>query len=192
MAFAENSSLAATLRGSIGKELVFRQWEDKTVVAKSPKTREGEPHPVQAAKQEKFLAASRYAKAVMNDPGQELADAYREVLKPRQNLYCRASEDFLSPPVVRHIKKEQYHGVAGDRIIVRAKDDFRVVRVWVEIIGSDGTQLEAGNAIQNLNGLDWTYSATKNHAAAGEISGCRIKAFAVDVPGNVGTLEEMI
>jgi hypothetical protein len=192
MAFAGNSSIAATLSGTIGKELVFRKWEDKTVVAKSPKTREGEPHPVQAAKQEKFMAASRYAKAVMNDPGQELADAYREVLKPRQNLYCRASEDFLSPPVVRHIKKEHYHGVAGDTIIVRAKDDFRVVRVWVEIISSDGTLLEAGNAVQNLNGLDWTYVIIKDHAIVTEIPGSRIKAFAVDVPGNVGMLEEMI
>ena len=65
MANSNNSVITGKLRGTLGKELVFREWEGKTVVAKAPKGREGDPTPAQAQTQERFLLASRYARAVM-------------------------------------------------------------------------------------------------------------------------------
>lgn len=37
MAHSDNSVITGKLSGSLGKELVFRDWDGKTVVAKSPK-----------------------------------------------------------------------------------------------------------------------------------------------------------
>ena len=40
MAHSNNSVITGKLKfGTIGKELVFRDWEGKTVVAKAPKAR---------------------------------------------------------------------------------------------------------------------------------------------------------
>ena len=186
MAHADNSIITGKFKGSLGKQLVFREWEGKTVVAKSPKRRSGDPDPAQAGRQEKFMIASRYAKAVTISADQSLAQAYATALRPRQNVYSRALEDFMSPPVVKLINTRNYNGAGGGRIVTRAVDDFRVTGVRVEIYTTNGTLLEAGNAEQNSNGIDWTYTATQANPA---LAGSKIKAIASDVPGNEGTLE---
>jgi hypothetical protein len=189
MAHANNSIITGKFKGSLGKELVFREWEGKTVVAKSPKSRTGDPTPDQAVIQEKFFIASRYARSVAKGADQSLAQAYTSALRPRQNVYSRALEDFMSPPVVKLIDTHSYKGAAGDRIEVRAIDDFRVTKVRVEIYAADGTLLESGNATQNTNGIDWTYTATQANPATAGLAGCKIKAIASDVPANEGSLE---
>jgi hypothetical protein len=95
-------------------------------------------------------------------------------------------EDFMSLPVVKLIDTRNYKGVIGDRVISRAMDDFRVTGVRVEIYTDNGTLLEAGNAVQNLNGIDWTYTATQTNNL---LAGSKIKVIATDVPGNEGMLE---
>ncbi|WP_315817656.1 hypothetical protein [Paraflavitalea speifideaquila] len=115
-----------------------------------------------------------------------MAEAYAANLRPRQNVYSRAVEDFMNLPEVKTINTRNYTGVSGGRIIVRAVDDFRVVSVWVEIYAANGTLLEAGRAEQGLNGLDWTFTASM---ANSPLVGSKIKAIATDVPGNEGILE---
>lgn len=186
MANSNNSVITGKLRGALGKELVFREWEGKTVVAKAPKGREGDPTPAQVQTQERFLLASRYARAVMQGQDQGIRDAYTAALRPRQNLYSRAVEDFMSLPVVKIIGTGNYTGASGSQIRVRAVDDFRVTGVQVEIYAANGILLEKGNAVQQVNGIDWTYTATQ---ANNPLTGSKIKAIATDVPGNEGTLE---
>lgn len=186
MAHVNHSIITGKFKGMLGKEFVFREWAGKTVVAKAPRSRTGEPTPEQAVAQENFLMASRYAKSVMTgqDPG--IREAYAKALRPRQNVYSRALEDFISPPVVKSITKTNYTGAIGDKVKVRALDDFRVTGVIVEIHAANGSLLERGNAVQDVNGLDWIYTATQ---ANNLLTGSKIKAIATDVPGNEGTLE---
>jgi hypothetical protein len=186
MANSNNSVITGKFRGTLGKELVFREWEGKTVVAKAPKRRQGDSTPAQEETQDNFLLASRYAKAVIKGQDQGIKDAYTAALRPRQNLYSRALEDFLSPPVVKIIDTDNYTGIAGSRIQIRAVDDFRVTGLQVEIYAANGTLLEKGNAVQQTNGLDWNYTAAQ---ANNLLTGSKIKAIATDVPGNKGTLE---
>ena len=186
MAHANNSIITGKFKGSLGKQLVFREWEGKTIVAKSPRGRSGDPTPEQAQRQERFLIASRYARSIIKSADQSLAEAYGSALRPRQNVYSRALEDFMSPPVVKLIDTRNYRGAGGDKIVTRAMDDFRVAGVRVEIHAANGTLLEAGNADQNINGIDWTYTATQ---ANNLLAGSKIKAIATDVPGNEGMLE---
>lgn len=189
MAHANNSIITGKLTGSIGKELVFRTWKGKTVVAKAPKKRTGEPTPAQAETQEKFFMASRYAKAILANADPALAAAYTAALRPRQNLYSRALADFMSSPVVKQLDTRNYTGLAGSLILIRAIDDFRVTGVRVEIYDPSGALHESGNAVQNLNGLDWTYTAQLDIST---LTGIRIKAIATDVPGNEGSLETIL
>ena len=186
MAHSNNSLVTGKLRGSLGKELVFREWEGKTVVAKAPKSREGNPSPKQAKIQEQFLFGTRYARGIIQNPDKGMAEAYAAVLRPRQNVYSRALEDFLSPPDVKSINARNYKGTVGDKIAVRAIDDFRVVSVQVQIVAANGTLLEEGNAELNANGIDYTYTVTQ---ANNLLAGSKIIAIATDVPGNEGMLE---
>jgi hypothetical protein len=186
MAHADNSIITGKFKGSLGKQLVFREWDGKTVVAKAPKKRSGDPTAEQAQKQEKFLLASRYAKSIVKSNDQSLAEAYATALRPRQNVYSRALEDFMSSPIVHFINTKKYRGEAGDKIVVRAHDDFRLTDVKIEMYDSDGKLLETGYAEQNTNGLDWTYTATQNNKLN---AGGKIKAIATDIPGNEGMLE---
>lgn len=186
MANANNNIITGKFRGLLGKQLVFRDWEGKTVVAKAPKSRSGEPTAAQAETQERFQMASRYAKAILSGADQSLAQAYENSLRPRQNLYSRALEDFMAPPQVKTIDTRNYKGAVGNKIVTRAIDDFRVTGVHVEIYAPNGTLLESGDAEQNLNGIDWTYTGTQANSL---LTGSKIKAIATDVPGNEGMLE---
>jgi len=91
---------------------------------------------------------------------------------------------YISPPVVKSIITRNYIGTVGDKIAVRAIDDFRVVSVRIEIYAANG-KLEEGDAEQNANGLDWNYTASQANAV---LAGTRIKGIATDVPGNDGIL----
>lgn len=186
MAHSNNSIIVGKLNGTLGKELVFRDWDGKTIVAKYPKRKKTDPTLPQAALRERFLLGTRYAKAILKDPDPGMKEAYAAVVKPRQNVYTRALEDFMTPPVVSNINLRNYNGAVGDMIPVRASDDFRVVSVLVEIYAPDGTLLEAGEAQPDGRALDWVYTAGQPNPLT---AGSRIKAIAIDVPGNEGTLE---
>lgn len=186
MAHSNNSAITGKLSGSINKELVFRDWDGKTVVAKSPKKSKATPDAAALARREKFQIASRYAKSIIDSQDKSMAEAYAASLRPRQNAYSRALEDFIKPPVVEKIETREYTGVPGNKIVVRSWDDFRLKNLRVEIFAGNGTLLESGNATQNDNGIDWTYTAT---VANSPVTGSKIKAVATDVPGNEGMLE---
>jgi hypothetical protein len=189
MAHSNNSIITGKLTGSIGNELVFRNWEGKTIVAKAPKKRSGAPTLAQAETQEKSFMASRYAKAISSNADPALAAAYTAALRPRQHLYARAVEDFMSSPVVKQIDIRNYNGTAGSTVLIRAIDDFRVVSVKVEIYDASGSLQESGNAVQNTNGLDWTFTALLDNSLP---AGSKIKAIARDIPGNEGSMEVTI
>jgi hypothetical protein len=186
MAHSNNSVITGKFKGSLGKELVFREWDGKTVVAKAPKARTTEPTADQQEIMDKFLIASRYGIAVTKGQDQTMAQAYARVLKPRQNVYSRAMEDFLTLPTVKTINTRNYKGVVGDKITIFAVDDFRVTSVQVEITAANGTIIETGNAVVNPSGIDWVFTATQ---ANNLLAGTKIKAIATDVPGNEGMLE---
>ena len=185
MANSNNSVITGKLRGTLGKELVFRDWDGKTVVAKAPKARTSPGTDAQLKIQENFTLAAKYAKSVVEGTDQGIRDAYTARLKPRQNLFSRAVADFMSPPVVKDIGTSAYTGVVGKTIRIRAVDDFRVTGVLVEIFAASGALLEKGNAVQQTNGIDWIYTTTQANAV---LTGSKINAIATDVPGNTGTL----
>ncbi len=182
-----NGLIAGQLKGSLGKELVFREWAGLTIVSKAPRSRGNAAGSIQAEMQERFVLGARYARNILKDP--DMAEAYRQTLKPRQNLYSRALQDFVVFPVVKEIIAREYKGQPGDTITIRAIDDFRVARVQVEIYSASGDLLESGEAVAQAGGFRWDYTATQ---ANQPLAGSTVKAIATDVPGNQGSLEMVV
>lgn len=184
---SNESIISSKFRGALGKELVFRKWDGKTVVAKAPGKRNKETiTSAQQEIQEKFLLASIYGKKVLAD--EAMSEGYRAVLKPRQNVYSRAVADFMKAPVIKKIDVRKYLGNVNDPVTIHAYDDFRIQNVTVEIRAADGSLLETGDASLHDNGVYWTYSAQQANSS---IAGCTVKAIVRDVPGNE-TEQEMV
>lgn len=184
MANSNKSIVVGKLQGMLGKELVFRNWQGKTVVAKAPQGFEGKPTPEQSKIRENFGLGARYAKKASKNP--ELAAAYKSVLRPRQNVYSRALQDFVTPPRILGFHTREYQGVVGNPILINATDDFNVKEVFVEIYSAAGVLLEQGKAGLVPDSNQWLYTATVVNS---QVVGSVLKAIAIDTPGNEGSLE---
>ena len=134
--------------------------------------------------QRRFSKATQYAARQVADET-SLAMYSKRTTDKLKSAFLVAAADFLRAPIVEEIITRDYKGGAGDVIKVKAYDDFKVTNLKVYIKGSDGKDLENGEATQDLAG-DWIYKAT---VANPSMSGSTIQAVAIDRPGNEGTRE---
>jgi hypothetical protein len=83
----------------------------------------------------------------------------------------------------------QYAGKVNDVLTVKVADDNKVIAVQLMVILPDQSTLEQGPAMFDELLLQWKYITTKeNHLLAGT----RIRAQAVDRPGNEAILEVIV
>ncbi|GAO45185.1 hypothetical protein [Flavihumibacter petaseus] len=179
--------LASMLRGMIGHELVFREWEGKMIVQKAPGKRTTRPTRAMAVQNDKFRHGMAYGVRMNQDA--DMKEAYYRKRAPRQNVCSRALQDFLTAPEVTEINVQGYSGQPGDTIEIRAHDDFHVAYVQVDIWSAGGVLVERGDAVVQPNGLVWTYTAKETHRS---LAGTKVTAYAMDIPNNEGTLSVTI
>ncbi|RXQ90948.1 hypothetical protein EO244_12650 [Ancylomarina salipaludis] len=187
MAVVKKNIVTDGLSGKLGRNLVFRQSNGKTIVASSP-TPSGTYSEKQLDQRKVFTKASHYAKIQMADP--VFGKKYRMAAKAKglrtpSNL---AVQDYLRPPVIESLNASNYHGEPGDEIIVEAYDDLEVEKVTVEIYHADGSLVEKGMASTNGNAFEWHYSASVANA---DYAGDKIIVKAFDHPGNE-TIKELV
>jgi hypothetical protein len=98
-----------------------------------------------------------------------------------------------SPDIIKNLSTRTnawssiYNGRAGDLIIVRATDNFKVAGVVVSIHNQAGGLIEEGDAIMQENEeMEWLYNVHQNNLY---YSGSTITAVAIDLPGNSSTLK---
>ncbi len=176
------------LQGNVGDFYNYRQRLGKTVTTRQVGKRTKPLNADQEQIKERFIEAAIYGKAVLKIPEKEALYATKKV--PGKGVYMLAMTDYLKPPVIKSINMTAYTGVAGSTIIVRASDDFKVMRVRVSIYAASGALLEEGDTVLNPeNGLDFIYTAT---AANNVPAGSRVKATAYDLPNNEGSLEILL
>lgn len=182
MARVKKNILVQGLSGMLGKTLVFRQVGDETIVTSRP-VRNGESTVKQKAQQAKFTQAVQYANGQMADP---VAKAEYELAKEKlfDTGFNIAVADFLSAPSVKEVDTAAYKGKVGDKIRIRAVDDFKVTSLQVQILKADNSVAEQGVAVQQANKIDWVYTATTAIAA---IAGFKVVASAKDKPGNANS-----
>jgi hypothetical protein len=170
------------------KRVSLRQVGKQLIVTERPKQRQKSTPKAEKAR-ERFLDAAFYAKNQGEDP---TSKAFYEpgITEKKRSVYAVALNDYLVAPKVDFIKTVDYKGRVGDALAIRAKDDFRVVRVKIEIFDASGALLEEGDAVTDDSARYlWSYSAQALNPA---VSGTTIRATAFDKPGNTGTLEQVI
>lgn len=178
MAESKNNVVTHGLSGKIDL-LVFRQKGGKTIVTKAPTHSTKPLSSAQQAVQQKFQQAVLYGKAVNASPTQKAE--YEAQAQEGQTAYNVAIADFFNAPDINEIDVQAYTGKVGDKIWVKATDDFKVTKVHVAIENSDGTLVEEGDAVADAIGLNFTYIATKANAS---LAGDKITVTAYDTPGN--------
>ena len=187
MAKITENLLVKGARGNLGKQYVYKTRGSRTYIARMPVVnKDAVPTEKQSEVRESFGEASMYAQGAMSSP--DLKKQYEKKATDGSTAFNIAFRDFLKPPVVKSIATGKYNGTPGSIIVVKAKDDFRVVEVKVSIRTADGVLVEEGNAVLNpINRNSWDYTASQTNASP---PGSIITATAVDLPGNEGTLEK--
>ena len=130
------------------------------------------------------LVFKRYADEVIvarapdtgNAPPTEAQAAQRE-------RFQLAVGDFLHAPAVDEIDLSAYTGQAGQKIGIRAHDDFALTGVAVVIRQADGAVLEQGPATLGSDSL-WAYTTTAALPAGETVM---IEVTATDRPGHKTT-----
>lgn len=153
---------AKPFTGRVGN-LVFRKYRGQLIVSGyvAPST---PPTARQRARRSLFRDAVSYAKSVVGTA------VWKEVYAPYArktgcSVFSAAVADFMNPPVIDVIDLRQYHGSAGDSIMISCHDDFGVSAVHVAIHAKDGPLIEEGIAI--AEGAVWRYT-TKTAQASGQ------------------------
>jgi hypothetical protein len=137
----------------------------------------------QVAVKKRFAEYIRYAKAAIKDP--DIKAAYAAVAKPGRTAFNRAVTDACTPPKIWKIDAANYHGHLGGHLLVEATDDFRVKSVHVCIQNANGHLIEQGDAIMQINTVDWLYAVKFENEP---FAGSKITATATDLPGNKTSL----
>lgn len=94
MAYSKESIILHKMRGAIGKQIVVKQYGNKTVITAYPDMSNVKPSMLQKQKRKKFAAAIEYAKSIINDPVKRAA--YAKKLKRGARVYNVAIKEFLS------------------------------------------------------------------------------------------------
>ncbi len=89
-----DSKLLQNLRGGVGKQLVFKQYGDKTVVTGYPNMSGVKPSEQQKDGRKLFAEAAVYASAINRNPEQKAV--YAKKLKPGESVYHFALKEYLA------------------------------------------------------------------------------------------------
>ncbi|MCF6406909.1 hypothetical protein L3C95_28680 [Chitinophaga filiformis] len=187
MAKVIGNVLTSKLSGTIGNLNFYnRQGVPLVRRARGKTKRNSKFTDEQIALQDKFYRASCFATEAVADP--DLKVYYHSLATGAQNAHNMALKDAMSAPKISEIDFEAYNGRPGQKIIVRARNFFRVYQVYVKIFNENDVLKEEGYATEDRIPTVWIYQATgtlDTHQAKVEIS-------AENIPGNVTTVAKMI
>ncbi|WP_295122892.1 TlpA disulfide reductase family protein [uncultured Chitinophaga sp.] len=172
--------------GVIGDNAV-RQRKERTIVTKRPCERGAPVKEAQIATNNRFKLANDYAGTALADPA--LYAAYKQAADRAEKLvHARnmAVADYYNPPVIQKVGTQFYTGLPGGKIVILAKDDFRIKNVTVAIYDSRNQLLETGHAVSR--GGDKAYEVF-DYITTADGKGVRVMVYVADYPGNVTTEE---
>lgn len=93
MARVIKNSLFEALSGALGKEIVFKQYRDKTVVSRYPDMSKHKATKLQKVQRNLMKQANAYASKVKRDPA--LRAQYEKNLKPGESVFHKAKKAFF-------------------------------------------------------------------------------------------------
>ena len=86
--------MKVNISGTIGKELVFKRYKDKTVVSKYPDMTKVRPSPRQKNERSFFREAIKFAQLVNRIP--ELRALYEKELQPGESVFHKAKAEYMN------------------------------------------------------------------------------------------------
>jgi hypothetical protein len=181
MAKINLNPLLRSLRGRIG-DLVFVQEGDSLSVREAAEKRPLLRTPAQVAHTSRFVVASRWARTLLVDP--VMHKLYQRACHGHLTPHNIAVRDYMHAPVVDAIDLESYTGNPGDVIRILASDDFKIVRMAVQILTVGRQVVEEGEAEWNAGAGCWVYTTRTQVPPETTVL---IQAAAMDLPGNRGT-----
>ena len=182
MALIKRNPLLKGASGTLGGTVSYRTVNGKLQMVNLPSPRKKNSKKQQATI-DRFTRATRYAKQAMKDPARKTLYA-TGITGNKISAYQVAVADAMNSPIVVYIKTPDYSGAIGDVITIKARDDFKVVRVAVKIVSAHGKIIEKGDATRLLRKPNiWKYNATAFNAT---VKGTVIKIRAYDIPDNEG------
>lgn len=95
MATGDLNALFKELRGALGKQIVIKQYKDKTVITAYPRSstiKKKKPTKLQSIYREDFAKAVQYAQAIVRDPAKK--KAYEKKTRPGQTVYNYAIAEY--------------------------------------------------------------------------------------------------
>jgi hypothetical protein len=188
MSKVKNNALLQAISGKMGETHAYRKVRGKMYMVNLPEKGRELPDS-QKAFISRFQKAASYAKAQIDDVDSK-AMYEAGITGKKYSAYLVAVSDFLNAPKVNEINTGDYKGAVGNVIKIDATDDFKVTRVRVIIRNADGSELERGEAVQDLKTkFIWRYTAT---AANPSLAGSKISVTAFDTPENETTMEKVL
>jgi hypothetical protein len=138
----------------------------------------------QLANQARFAKASKYSKAVKNDPQRSKDYSEKKKKMKYKDVYHAAMSDCLTKPRVQKVDLVSYRGLKGNIIRISAWDKFRVETVSVMIMNKMGQLIEKGPAVARMysGNREWDYIATTENV---DYTGGKVIVLVTDKPGNV-------
>ncbi|CAN5470342.1 hypothetical protein BH09BAC3_BH09BAC3_34050 [soil metagenome] len=188
MAVIKKNPLVKGATGMIGNTYYLRESFGEQQIVNRPRKRKSSTEN-ELRNQYRFKMAGLYAKKQIKNP--EIEKEYAKGVNPRsRSSYHVALNDFLHAPTVDYINVKLYTGAVGDTITIKAQDDFKVVRVSIEIYDTKGELLEHGDAVRYIyKPFIWKYKASMINR---KLRGTVVQVVAFDRPGNRGTHEVVL
>ena len=181
MAKVRKNIILQGVSGKFAGQIVFRHLRDgRTILAGVPDFSKRVLSDAQKAHHAKVKAASAYAKVAS-----KTHPIYAQLAEgTTKNAYNMAMRDFFHAPVIDEVDLSGYNGLAGNPIIVRAHDDFKVTRLLVTVSDLSGEEIESGEAVETPpNGGRWVYTAISSLVQGSTV---RIAVIVNDQPGGEG------
>lgn len=184
MAKSKDNIVMQGASGRIGRNLVFRQRGDQTIIAKTPRIPTDRVMTAkQVVVQNKFYDATQYAKSVMLDD--DLKAMYKKKANVNQSAYNVAFKDYFVNPELRRVDDRAYEGEVGDVISFQVKDVFMLQSLNVEILDAQDAIIESGAAVlKDKSDSVWLYVATVQNV---DFMDCKYRVTMIDQPNKVVT-----
>jgi hypothetical protein len=182
----KDNLLTKGFSGRVGDEMVFRQVDGETLVAKRRRKREVLTPKEQVVKN-RFMDSVFYAKSVLADPAvKEFYELVKKEFKAR-SAYAAAVSDYLQQPKIGRVNAQNYKGNIGEFLYIVAENNAKIFQMDVKILRADGSVVESSAA--TLIGDYWRYETTTVNA---NVAGCKIVVTAKDRPGKATTFESAL
>ena len=178
----------ADISAMLSDDAAVRRYRNQTVISKVTFPRKSKS-PKRKEANDRFKEANAWAKHTLKQPG--MKELYAKGINDKlSNPHTVAVSDYMQPPEIHYISLKDYTGTVGNKIRIKATDNFQVTEVKVRISNAKGILLEKGEAVRNpRKPAMWVYTIT---VANPDLPGTVVKVNVSDRPGNKVEVEEEV